>query len=152
MSAPMQEHGATGVDVRDVGERVLRIEAAAIEAIAARLDTTFDEAVSLVAACRGRVVVMGLGMTCVVDGAGGLLGLITDGDLRRAFMREGEVLRSRADQVMTSRPVTVGTDARVSEVMDVMERHRITCVPAVDEQGRVRGVVHIHDLWSVERR
>lgn len=93
----------------------------------------------------------GLGMTCVVDDDLHLLGLITDGDLRRAFMRDAEVLHRRADAVMTSAPVTVGRNLRVSEALHVLEARRITSVPVVDDENRVEGVLHVHDLWSVGR-
>ena len=93
----------------------------------------------------------GLGMTCVVDAEGRLIGLVTDGDLRRAFMRDREVLARAARDVMTTSPVTIGADVRLGDARDVMERRRITSMPVVDEHRHVLGVLHIHDLWPVDR-
>lgn len=92
----------------------------------------------------------GLGMTCVVDDAGRLAGVITDGDLRRAFMADPDVLGRRAIDVMTTTPVTIDAELRLREARAVMEARRITSVPVVDADGRVDGVLHIHDLWPVD--
>ncbi len=92
----------------------------------------------------------GLGMTCVADADGRLAGIITDGDLRRLMMREPDVTRRVAADVMTAGPVTIGGDVLAAQTLDVMETHRITSVPVVDADGRPVGVVHIHDLWRTE--
>ncbi len=93
----------------------------------------------------------GLGMTCVVDAGERLVGLVTDGDLRRAFMRDGAGLERTAADVMTRSPITIGRDLRLSEARSLMEARRITSVPVVDADGRVTGIVHIHDLWTSGR-
>ncbi len=92
----------------------------------------------------------GLGMTCVAGADGRLAGIITDGDLRRLMMREPDVTRRVAADVMTPGPVTIGGDVLAAQTLDVMETHRITSVPVVDADGRLVGVVHIHDLWRTE--
>lgn len=93
----------------------------------------------------------GLGMTCVIGADECLLGVITDGDLRRALMRDPDVLHRRAADVMTRTPVTVRRDLRLADALHLMETRRITSVPVVDDHGRVEGVVHIHDLWAAGR-
>jgi arabinose-5-phosphate isomerase len=93
----------------------------------------------------------GLGMTCVVDATGRLVGLITDGDLRRTMLRDAAILDRLAGDVMTRTPVTLPPDVRVAQALAVMESHRITSVPVVDATGVVQGVLHIHDLWQMER-
>ena len=92
----------------------------------------------------------GLGMTCVTTADGGLAGIIPDGDLRRLMMREQEVTRLTARQVMTTQPVTIGPDLLAAEALKVMETRRITSVPVVDDGRRLAGVLHIHDLWRTE--
>ncbi|BCS33843.1 arabinose-5-phosphate isomerase [Luteitalea sp. TBR-22] len=92
----------------------------------------------------------GLGMTCVVDEAGRLVGIITDGDLRRLMMREADVARRTAREIMTPRPVTIAGDVLAAEALQVMEARRITSVPVVGADGRPTGVLHIHDLWRTE--
>ncbi len=92
----------------------------------------------------------GLGMTCVVDRTGRLTGLVTDGDLRRLMMRDEDVTRRTAGEVMTRGPVTITGDVLAAEALQVMESRRITSVPVIDGDGRPAGVLHIHDLWRTE--
>jgi arabinose-5-phosphate isomerase len=92
----------------------------------------------------------GLGMTCVVDADGRLAGIITDGDLRRHMMDTSSVLGQAAGVVMTRGPVTVARTMLAVEALNLMERRKITSVVVVAEDGRVEGVVHLHDLWRTE--
>jgi arabinose-5-phosphate isomerase len=92
-----------------------------------------------------------LGMTTVVDGGGRLLGLISDGDLRRQMERHGDAtLRRTAAECMTANPVVIARRELATKALDLMERQRITSLPVVDADGRVEGVVHLHDLWKTE--
>jgi arabinose-5-phosphate isomerase len=91
-----------------------------------------------------------LGMTCVVDDDGRLVGVFTDGDLRRLMSRSADVLSLTAGDVMTVRPVTIPRQLLAVEALKVMETHKITSVVVVDDQGRVEGVVHLHDLWRTQ--
>jgi arabinose-5-phosphate isomerase len=88
-----------------------------------------------------------LGMTAVVDGAGRLAGIITDGDLRRKMASTKDVLALRAADVMTPNPVTAPAGILAVEALAILERHRITSVLVADADGRLQGVVHLHDLW-----
>ena len=92
----------------------------------------------------------GLGMTCVVDETERLVGIITDGDLRRRMMEGGGLLERVAGHVMTSGPVTIGRRTLAVEALSILERRRITSVVVVEEGGTVAGVVHLHDLWRTE--
>jgi arabinose-5-phosphate isomerase len=94
----------------------------------------------------------GLGMTCVVAGDGELLGIITDGDLRRQMERAADVLKMTAGDVMTRDPISVSRTTLAAETLNVMERHKITAVVVADgdRPRRVAGVVHLHDLWRME--
>lgn len=87
-----------------------------------------------------------LGATLVVDRQGVLKGIITDGDLRRALKKWGNILEKPAKEVMTSGPHAVGPGARASQALELMEHHAITVLPVVDETRRVLGIVHLHDL------
>jgi len=91
-----------------------------------------------------------LGMSCVVDDAGRLVGIITDGDLRRHMADTPDLLASRAEAVMTRNPVTIGADTLAVEVLNTLERRKITSVVVVDGDQKVLGVVHLHDLWRTE--
>ena len=89
----------------------------------------------------------GLGMSCVVDAAGTLVGIVTDGDLRRHMGRGSRLLEATAGDVMTAQPVTVDPEVMAVEVLNMLEARRITSVVVVDAGARVLGVVHLHDLW-----
>lgn len=92
-----------------------------------------------------------LGMTTVVDAAGRLLGLISDGDLRRQMVQHGDTLLGRtAGECMTREPVTIARAQLATAALALMERRKITSLPVVDESGVVEGVVHLHDLWQTE--
>jgi arabinose-5-phosphate isomerase len=89
-----------------------------------------------------------LGMTCVVDADGRLLGVITDGDLRRHMMRNPHLLQMQAAQVMTPHPVVVSPASRGADVLAVMEQRRITAVVVVDDHETVLGIVQMRDLCA----
>ncbi|HEX5045221.1 MAG TPA: KpsF/GutQ family sugar-phosphate isomerase [Candidatus Polarisedimenticolaceae bacterium] len=91
-----------------------------------------------------------LGMTCVVDGEGRLMGVLTDGDLRRRLLRMERPLLGKVDEAMTSSPVTIAPSALAAEALRAMEDRRITSLAVVDEGGRLQGVIQIHDLWRTE--
>jgi arabinose-5-phosphate isomerase len=117
-------------DVMHSGDDVPRVHA----------DATLSEA--LVEMSRKR-----LGMTAVVDDAGCLLGLFTDGDLRRTLDDAAIDLRqARIDAVMTRTPKTIGTDALAVEAAQLMETHQINALLVIDPQRRVVGALNIHDL------
>jgi arabinose-5-phosphate isomerase len=92
----------------------------------------------------------GLGMTCVVDGDRRLVGIITDGDLRRHMMKQPAFLAGTAADVMTRNPVTVRRDTLAAEALHVLEQRKITSIVVVDDGNQVQGVVHLHDLWRTE--
>jgi arabinose-5-phosphate isomerase len=89
----------------------------------------------------------GLGMTCVVDDAGALIGIITDGDLRRHMMGATNLLERSAGDVMTRNPITIRRDTLAAEALLVLEQRKITSIVVVDAGQRVEGVVHLHSLW-----
>lgn len=91
-----------------------------------------------------------LGMSCVVDDADRLVGIITDGDLRRHMADAPDLLASKAQEVMTRHPVTIAPDTLAAEVLNTLERRKITSVVVVDGDQKVMGVVHLHDLWRTE--
>ncbi len=92
----------------------------------------------------------GLGMTCVTDEAGCLIGLITDGDLRRHMADTPRIMDRLAADVMTTTPRTIARSRLADEALHVMEQHKITSLIVVDPGGVVEGVIQIHDLWRTE--
>jgi arabinose-5-phosphate isomerase len=91
-----------------------------------------------------------LGMTCVMDGGGRLLGVITDGDLRRHMTPGSNLLAARAAEVMTPKPVTIVGAMLAVEALRLMEERKITSLVVVNAKGVVQGVVHLHDLWRTQ--
>ena len=117
-------------DVMHAGDEVPRV----------RPDASISEA--LVEITRKR-----LGMTAVADDAGHLLGLYTDGDLRRSLDDDHVDLRNtRIDAVMTRSPRTIGADALAVEAAQLMETHKINALLVVDDGQRLVGALNIHDL------
>jgi arabinose-5-phosphate isomerase len=93
----------------------------------------------------------GLGMTTVLEPDGRLAGILTDGDLRRLMEKHrGATLEMTAGDAMTRNPQTIGPHVLASEALNLMEKRKITSVVVVDESRGVLGVVHLHDLWTLE--
>ena len=93
----------------------------------------------------------GLGLAAVADAGGKLLGIITDGDLRRMMQKRKEnVLELTAADCMTKNPATLPRTELAARALRLMEEKKITSVLVVDEAGRLEGVVHVHDLWTLQ--
>jgi arabinose-5-phosphate isomerase len=91
-----------------------------------------------------------LGITTVQEG-GILLGVISDGDLRRLLEREGGAALSKsAGEAMNARPKTIAEGELAAKALAILEERKITSLVVVDADGKVEGVVHLHDLWGVE--
>jgi len=91
-----------------------------------------------------------LGMTCVADDRRRLVGIVTDGDLRRHLSPTVNLLGLTASDVMTRRPVTVDRSLLAVEALKIMEERKITSLVVVDADGVIDGVVHLHDLWRTQ--
>jgi arabinose-5-phosphate isomerase len=88
----------------------------------------------------------GLGMTAVVDAAMRLLGVFTDGDLRRALDTAVDLHATRMEQVMSRHAKTVRPTTLAAQAVHLMETHRITSLVVVDADGRIVGALNVHDL------
>jgi arabinose-5-phosphate isomerase len=92
-----------------------------------------------------------LGMTTITTPDGKLGGILTDGDLRRLMEKYGgAALSMTAGDCMVCNPQTIGPKVLASEALNLMEKKKITSVVVVDESQKVIGVVHLHDLWTLE--
>jgi len=92
----------------------------------------------------------GFGATAVVNDEGKLVGIITDGDLRRFVQRGGNFERDLAKDVMTKNPKTAKESELAMEALKRMEDHKITVLIVVDEERRPIGIIHIHDIMRGE--
>jgi arabinose-5-phosphate isomerase len=109
-------------------------------------DATMKEAIEEMGAKR-------LGMTTVVDEQGLLVGVVTDGDLRRHQLTFGSLLDRRAGDCMTPDPMRIEGDALCTQALHLMETRTvdgqarpITSLVITDERGRPTGVIHLHDI------
>ncbi|MBW1853013.1 MAG: SIS domain-containing protein, partial [Deltaproteobacteria bacterium] len=87
-----------------------------------------------------------IGATVVVDEGKKLVGMISDGDLRRALIRQENILDLMVEEVMTPSPKTVDEDLTIAEALGLMELYAITHLVIVDMHNRVKGVLHLHDV------
>lgn len=88
-----------------------------------------------------------LGLTTVLDAQGQVVGMLTDGDIRRGIERAGEgFFKSRTSEVMSRNPKSIRADELASRALALMQEHSITALLTTDEAGSVVGIVHIHDI------
>jgi len=91
-----------------------------------------------------------LGVTCVVDNDDHLIGVITDGDLRRLLEQSENPLNLTAGDVMTRSPKTILAKTLSARALHVMETHSITSMPVTDDAGKLTGLIHMHDILKLE--
>lgn len=126
-----------------LGKRLMRVEQlmhGEDQTPVVRIDTSMANVIDEISS-------KGLGMSCVVDDANRLLGIITDGDLRRHMSNGTNILERRASEVMTRRPITVSPETLAAEALHILEQRKITSIVVVDSANIVKGVVHLHNLW-----
>ena len=92
-----------------------------------------------------------LGVTAVVESDRRLVGVISDGDLRRLLEKRGkDVMELRAADAMTRQPRTIAKEEFAATALGVMEEKKITSLMVVDQSGILEGIVHLHDLWTTQ--
>jgi arabinose-5-phosphate isomerase len=89
-------------------------------------------------------------VTSVVDEAGRVVGIISDGDLRRHLERDDQLLKLNAEDVMTRNPITIDGDDLATKALNIMEQKRITSLMILDKDHKIQGIIHLHDLWRTE--
>jgi arabinose-5-phosphate isomerase len=89
----------------------------------------------------------GFGMTHVVDDDGRLLGILTDGDLRRLLSDKGNRLDRPIEACMTRKPATIRGAELATRALHLLESRKITALPVVEENGVLVGILHLHHLW-----
>ena len=93
----------------------------------------------------------GLGMTTVVDDDDRLVGVVSDGDVRRFLQKEGtHALELTAADAMSTDPITIVGKEFATKALNVMESYKITSLVVADRQEHVEGIVHIHNLWTTQ--
>lgn len=109
---------------------------------APRISETATLTDALLEMSRGR-----MGMTAVVDDAGAVRGIFTDGDLRRAIEKGQDLRKTAIADIMSANPRTIGPDRLAAEAVEIMERAKVTQLLVVDAQNRLQGALNIHDLF-----
>jgi len=87
-----------------------------------------------------------LGVTTIVNAEGELVGIFTDGDVRRAFDNNADIRDTQITHVMSKNPKTISHDILAADALRIMEKFKITSLVATDEQLRPVGIIHIHDI------
>ena len=91
-----------------------------------------------------------MGMTAVLDDAGRVIGIFTDGDLRRALEKGADLNSSRITDVMTHGPRTIGPEKLAAEAVEIMERFKINQLLVVDAEQKLLGALNMHDLFRAK--
>jgi arabinose-5-phosphate isomerase len=92
----------------------------------------------------------GMGMAAVLDDAGKLVGIFTDGDLRRALEKLGDLRPIAVGDIMSRNPRTIGPERLAVEAVEMMERHKVNQLIVTDATGRLVGALNMHDLFSAK--
>lgn len=92
----------------------------------------------------------GVGITAVLDAKDLLAGVISDGDLRRRLEKDDLLMTRTAGECMTLHPKTIDAEELATKGLQIMEEKKITSLFIVDADGKVKGVIHLHDLWRTE--
>ena len=110
----------------------------------ATADMTVEEAVRLVSQVPGRA-----GAVSIVDDDGKLIGIFTDGDLRRGLLKDKDLLKRRVGEVMTKNPKNIPLGSLATEAFRVLQEYKIDEIPVVDAKGRLAGIIDVQDLLEV---
>ncbi len=88
-----------------------------------------------------------MGSTAVINQAGRLIGIVTDGDIRRAVKSQNkDLLNARVSEIMTADPETIGEEKLAAEALKLMEQKEINHLPIIDDNGSPLGMVNFQDL------
>lgn len=90
----------------------------------------------------------GLGMTTVTDQSNQLLGIFTDGDLRRIFTTNYNLKTTPIKTIMSTSPITINKEALATKALHIMEKYKITSLAVINEKSKIEGIIHMHDLLT----
>jgi len=130
--------GKLGAKLSFVRDIMHKDEAIPLASLGARMEEALIEMTGKRFGCVG-----------VVDGAGRLVGIITDGDLRRRMKVSPDLLAEKVEQVMTPRPMTISPDTMAAEALALLNETKRSVVLVVDDSLKPVGVIHLHDLYRV---
>ena len=102
-------------------------------------DQTFEQAIQVMDDAS-------MGSVFIISKSGTIQGIITDGDLRRMLARKQNINDLNISDVMTRNPKTVHITSPTYDAINIMEQHEITVLPVTDDEGKVKGILHLHDI------
>jgi arabinose-5-phosphate isomerase len=126
-----------------LGKKLMRVDQLmhqGADAPIVKIDTPMREVLSEISS-------KALGMTCVIDAKDELVGIITDGDLRRYMIGNNGLLEMAAGDVMTRRPIVIDPSTLAAQALLIMEQRKITSLVVGSNARTVAGVLHLHSLW-----
>ncbi len=129
-----------------IGKKLLKVKYlmhTGFEVPKVNLDMTMEDTVK-------EISEKGLGMVVVIDEKEKVVGIITDGDLRRLLQKYGYFLNMKSKDCMHTSPICISFETLASEALKIMETNRITSLIVINEENKLLGVVHLHDLWRTE--
>jgi arabinose-5-phosphate isomerase len=91
-----------------------------------------------------------MGMTAILDHAGRVVGIFTDGDLRRTLEKGADLRATPIDEVMGQAPRTITAERLAAEAVEIMERNKVNQILVVDEEKRLVGALNMHDLFKAK--
>jgi arabinose-5-phosphate isomerase len=91
-----------------------------------------------------------MGMTAIVEESGRVVGIFTDGDLRRTLGKGADLTSTRIADVMSGEPRTIGPERLAAEAVEIMERNKVNQILVVDEEKRLLGALNMHDLFRAK--
>ncbi len=91
-----------------------------------------------------------LGVAIIVDDTKRVKGIITDGDLRRAYLKFGKLDDKKAEDCMHRDPVLIEEDEIAVKALNIMENKKITSIIVAEKNGKIKGLIHLHDLWRTQ--
>jgi arabinose-5-phosphate isomerase len=91
-----------------------------------------------------------MGMTAILDGQGRVIGIFTDGDLRRVLQKGIDMRTTPIATVMSSSPRTIGPDKLAAEAVEIMERNKVNQLLVVDGEHQLLGALNMHDLFRAK--
>ena len=136
----------TNDDLLTLAAEVLDIESRAVETLKSRLNDNFIAACDLCMTTPGRVVVTGMGKSGHVSKMG-ILGIYTDGDLRRTLDMGADIRTTVIRDVMHADCKTVAEDVLAAEALHMLEENKITSLLVADDGNKLIGALNIHDLF-----
>ncbi|MFT5697218.1 MAG: arabinose-5-phosphate isomerase [Desulforhopalus sp.] len=86
------------------------------------------------------------GVVLVIDDDKTVLGIVTDGDVRRCVVNQESLLEITAEKIMTKNPICIGPDHLAADALSIMQKHEITALPIVDDKRKLIGLLHLHNL------